>query len=334
MPRFVRCIPIVSLILIFSLAVALSWPVSWPVSRAKAAVSGQSAEDAAHPAPDWDKKGAPAPDSADPAPGLEDGMDLPSVKSGGQASPAAVVKEMRPLLDIRALRRSLDDIGLLKAAGFAYQEGLTVPKDICPQPGDRDQAAVLSGMAASDQAYALFFGKAEDAARENRLLRKLSPKTHLPVLTAKEKNVLAKDPTGPAGREIIVRRSESQVRAMLAAASQNEANLRLLGAHLYGLFLERLYTTSVMVLAAAESDTLEPLHKVHAALSTSQGKLVEMLARRGLLGNARFAATRLETVDSLLRLLASNHGRPSLAQMEEVLGIVREERASFLTPCP
>ena len=332
MPRFVRCIPIVSLVLIFSLAVALSWPVSWPVSRAKAAVSGQSAEDAAHPAPDWDKKGAPAPDSADPAPGLEDGMDLPSVKSGGQASPAAVVKEMRPLLDIRALRRSLDDIGLLKAAGFAYQEGLTVPKDICPQPGDRDQAAVLSGMAASDQAYALFFGKAEDAARENRLLRKLSPKTHLPVLTAKEKNVLAKDPTGPAGREIIVRRSESQVRAMLAAASQNEANLRLLGAHLYGLFLERLYTTSVMVLAAAESDTLEPLHKVHAALSASQGKLVEMLARRGLLGNARFAATRLETVDSLLRLLASNHGRPSLAQMEEVLGIVREERAVLLMP--
>ena len=90
-----------------------------------------------------------------------------------------VMREMRPLLDIRALRRSLDDIGLLKAAGFAYQEGLTVPKDICPQPGDRDQAAVLSGMAASDQAYALFFGNAEDAARENRLLRKLSPKTHL-----------------------------------------------------------------------------------------------------------------------------------------------------------
>ena len=208
-----------------------------------------------------------------------------------------------------------------------------MPKDICPQrrPGSGGGA---QRHGASDQAYALFFGNAEDAARENRLLRKLSPKTHLPVLTAKEKNVLAKDPTGPAGREIIVRRSESQVRAMLAAASQNEANLRLLGAHLYGLFLERLYTTSVMVLAAAESDTLEPLHKVHAALSASQGKLVEMLARRGLLGNARFAATRLETVDSLLRLLASNHGRPSLAQMEEVLGIVREERASFLTPCP
>ena len=326
MPRFARCIPIVSLVLILSLAFMLSEPA--------AAVPGRSAQETAHPAPDWDKEGALAPDSADPASGLEDGMAPPSVESGGSLSPAAVVKKMRTLLDIRALRRSLDDIGLLKAAGFAYQEGLTLPGDICPQPGDRDQAAVLSGMAASDQAYALFFGKAEDAARENRLLRKLSPKTHLPGLTAKEKNVLAKDPTGPAGREIIVRRSEAQVRAMLAAASQNEANLRLLGAHLYGLFLERLYTTSVMVLAAAESDTLEPLHKVRAALSASQGKLVEMLARRGLLGDARFAATRLETVDSLLRLLASNHGRPSLARMEEILGIVREERASFLTPCP
>ena len=199
MPRFARCIPIVSLVLILSLAFMLSEPA--------AAVPGRSAQETAHPAPDWDKEGALAPDSADPASGLEDGMAPPSVESGGRLSPAAVVKKMRPLLDIRALRRSLDDIGLLKAAGFAYQEGLTLPGDICPQPGDRDQAAVLSGMAASDQAYALFFGKAEDAARENRLLRKLSPKTHLPGLTAKEKNVLAKDPTGPAGREIIVRRS-------------------------------------------------------------------------------------------------------------------------------
>ena len=318
-----------------SMSVARETPGGQSASRAGGTVSAQHRE--AHPAPDWDRKAALAPDTDDPGSGLEEGIALPSVntaRSGEQAGPAAVVAEMRPLLDIRALRQSLDDIGLLKAAGFAYQAELSVPNGICPQPGDWDQAAVLSGMAASDQACALFFGKAEDAARENRLLRKLSPATHLPALTQKEKNILAKNPTSAAGREIIVRRSEAQVRAMLRAASQSEANLRLLGAHLYGLFLERLYTTSVMVLAAAESDTLEPLHKVHAALSTNQGKLVELLARRGLLGDARFAATRLETVDSLLRLLSGNHGRPSLAQLEEVLGIVREERASFLTPCP
>ena len=138
MPRFARCIPIVSLVLILSLAFMLSEPA--------AAVPGRSAQETAHPAPDWDKEGALAPDSADPASGLEDGMAPPSVESGGRLSPAAVVKKMRPLLDIRALRRSLDDIGLLKAAGFAYQEGLTLPGDICPQPGDRDQAAVLSGI--------------------------------------------------------------------------------------------------------------------------------------------------------------------------------------------
>ncbi len=310
-------------------------PGGQSASRARGAVSAQHRE--THPAPDWDKESSFAPDPADPGSGLEGGIALPSADpatSGGRAGPAAVVAEMRPLLDIRALRQSLDEIGLLKAAGFAYQAELSVPDGICPQPGDWDQAAVLSGMVASDQACALFFGKAEDAARENRLLRKLSPTTHLPALTQKEKDILVKNPTSSAGREIIVRRSEAQVRAMLRAASRSEADLRLLGAHVYGLFLERLYTTSVMVLAAAESDTLEPLHKVHAALSASQSRLVELLARRGLLGDARFAATRLKTVDSLLRLLAENHGRPSLARLEEVLGIAREERASFLTPCP
>ncbi|WP_206214238.1 hypothetical protein [Desulfovibrio sp. ZJ369] len=258
----------------------------------------------------------------------------PLAAAGGSESPAAVVAAMRPLLDLRALRQGLDEIGLLKEAGFAYQIGLTVPKDICPQPGDWDQTAVLSGMVASDRTYALFFGKPEEAVQENRLLQKLNPGIHLPGLTATERAVLRKDPTGAAGREIIVRRIEAQLTAMLKAASESEAHLRLLGAHLYGLFLERLYTTSIMVLAAAESDTLEPLYKVHAGLVARQGKILALLGRRNLLGDSRFTATRREAVDRLLHLLTSNKGRPTLAHMEEILGIVREERASFLTPCP
>ena len=299
--------------------------------RGAAATSAQTRP--AHPAPNWDKADALAPDPRDPGADLQDGSALPG-KSGGRESPGAVVASMRPLLDIRALRQGLDEIGLLKEAGFAYQAGLTVPKDIRPQPGDWDQAAVLSGMAASDQAYALFFGKPEEAARENKLLRRLNPGLRLPGLTSRERAVLRKDPAGAAGREIIVRRTEAQVKAMLKAASESEANLRLLGAHLYGLFLERLYTTSIMVLAAAESGTLEPLYKAHAGLVARQGKILALLGRKNLIGDSRFAATRREAVDSLLRLLASNKGRPSLAQMEEILGIVREERASFLTPCP
>lgn len=288
------------------------------------------------PAAERDRGAVFAPDPADPASGLEEGIALPPAApstAGAGAEPAVVVGEMRLYLDGRALRQSLDEIGLLKAAGFAYQAELAVPDDVCPQPGDRDQTAVLSGMVASDQACALFFGKAEDAARENRLLHRLSPETALPALTRKEKDILSQNPAGSAGREIIARRSEAQVRAMLEAASRSEADLRLLGAHLYGLFLERLYTASVMVLAAAESDTLEPLHKVHAALGANQRRVVELLARRGLLGDARFAGARLEIVNSLSRLLGGGQGRPTLAHMEEALDIVRRERASFLTPC-
>ena len=60
--------------------------------------------------------------------------------------------------------------------------------------------------------------------------------------------------------------------------------LRLLGAHLYGLYLERLYMASVMVLAAAESDTLEPLYQVHTGLATRHGKALEILGKKGMLG--------------------------------------------------
>lgn len=297
------------------------------------AVTASGQTRAARLAPHRDRKDALAPAPRDPGADLPDGSALPG-KNSRHESPAAVVARMRPLVDIRALRQGLDEIGLLKEAGFAYQAGLTVPKDICPQPGDWDQAAVLSGMAASDQAYALFFGKPEEAAQENKLLRRLSPEMRLPDLTPGERAVLRKDPAGAAGREIIVRRTEAQVRAMLKAASESEANLRLLGAHLYGLFLERLYTTSIMVLAAAESGTLEPLYKAHAGLVARQGKILALLGHRNLIGDSRFAVARRDAVDSLLRLLASNKGRPSLARMEEILGIAREERALFLTPCP
>lgn len=301
---------------------------SW---RGAAAANVQT--NAAHPAPTRDKADALASDPQNPGADLQDAGGVPG-NSRGSVSPAAVAASMRPLLDLEALRQGLDEIGLLKEAGFAYQAGLTVPKDICPQPGDWDQAAVLSGMAASDQAYALFFGKPEEAAQENRLLRRLNPGMRLPDLTSRERAVLRQDPAGAAGREIIVRRTEAQLKAMLKAASESEADLRLLGAHLYGLFLERLYTTSIMVLAAAESGTLEPLYKAHAGLVARQGKILALLGRKNLIGDRRFAVARREAVDSLLRLLASNKGRPTLAQVEEILGIVREERASFLTPCP
>lgn len=261
---------------------------------------------------------------------------VPEAKTAtGQASlSAAVVDAMSPFLDSLALRRSLEEIALLKAAGFTYQAGLSVPQEICPQPGDQDQAAVLSGMVAADRAFALFFGRPEDAARENRLLRKISPESSLPTLSVKELKILQKDPAGPAGREIIAQRVEAEVKIMLTAARQSEATLRLVGAHLYGIFLERLYTTSIMVLAAAESGTLEPLYKVNAGLMERQGKILDLLARHDCIGAARFAASRRKVTESLLRLLGSNEGRPSLAQVERILDITREERADFMTPCP
>ena len=120
---------------------------------------------------------------------------------------------------------------------------------------------------------------------------------------------------------------------LLEAARQDDQLLRLLGAHLYGLYLERLYMASVMVLAAAESDTLEPLYQVHTGLATRHGKALEILGKKGLLG-LEDCETRAALVKKLQGLLTANKGQPTLEGLREIVSLVQEERAFFLTPCP
>lgn len=61
--------------------------------RGSAATSAETR--AAHPAPDWDKADALAPDPLDPDGDLQDGIALPG-KSGGPGEPAAVVAGHAP----------------------------------------------------------------------------------------------------------------------------------------------------------------------------------------------------------------------------------------------
>ena len=225
---------------------------------------------------------------------------------------AHVVDELAPLLDSDAIVNSIQDIGLLKKAGFIYQPDLTITGEMCPVDGSQDQLAVLSGMLAADRMYAFYFGDVSDAAKKNELLQQLVGKP-LPTLNSKDM------------ARILSR--------LLEAARQDDQLLRLLGAHLYGLYLERLYMASVMVLAAAESDTLEPLYQVHTGLATRHGKALEILGKKGLLGLEDCEA-RAALVKKLQGLLTANKGQPTLEGLREIVSLVQEERAFFLTPCP
>ena len=102
---------------------------------------------------------------------------------------AHVVDELAPLLDSDAIVNSIQDIGLLKKAGFIYQPDLTITGEMCPVDGSRDQLAVLSGMLAADRMYAFYFGDVSDAAKKNELLQQLVGKP-LPTLNSKDLSLI------------------------------------------------------------------------------------------------------------------------------------------------
>lgn len=245
---------------------------------------------------------------------------------------AHVVDRIGPLLSNDAVVNNVRDIGLLKKAGFIYQPELTVTGEMCPVDGSRDQLAVLSGMLAADRMYAFYFGDVADAAKKNELLQQMVGKP-LPALGGKDLARIRKAPHSPEAAEILARFRQQELSRLLEAARHDEQLLRLLGAHLYGLYLERLYMASVMVLAAAESDTLEPLYQVHTGLASRHGKALEILGGQGLLG-LEDGEARAALVKKLQGLLTVNKGQPTLESLREIVSLVQEERAFFLTPCP
>lgn len=251
-------------------------------------------------------------------------------------TPDQTVDALRAAMDMdgSALRRSMEDMELLRQAGFSYQANLTVPEDVCPVGGDVNQAAVLSGMRSADRAYLLFFGKkVTPPCVDAGLRRMLHPPLPETPLTEAERRTLEADPVSPASREIILRRVREFQEHLLSGSRKNPEYLHVFGAHFYGTLIENLYITSILVLAAGESDNLEPLRNVRAQSLGRQSRILEILMRNNSVGTSQQMRERDDVIRSVLKLLRKNSGRPSLRDMERILEIVQLERARFLTPC-
>ncbi len=141
---------------------------------------------------------------------------------------AHVVDELAPLLDSDAIVNSIQDIGLLKKAGFIYQPDLTITGEMCPVDGSQDQLAVLSGMLAADRMYAFYFGDVSDAAKKNELLQQLVGKP-LPTLNNKDMARIRKAPHSQESANILARFRQQELSRLLEAARQDDQLLRLLG---------------------------------------------------------------------------------------------------------
>ena len=140
---------------------------------------------------------------------------------------AHVVDELAPLLDSDAIVNSIQDIGLLKKAGFIYQPDLTITGEMCPVDGSQDQLAVLSGMLAADRMYAFYFGDVSDAAKKNELLQQLVGKP-LPTLNSKDMARIRKAPHSQESANILARFRQQELSRLLEAARQDDQLLRLL----------------------------------------------------------------------------------------------------------
>ena len=261
---------------------------------------------------------------------------LAGMTATAEAAPvdtARIMREVLAVLDGETAGRVLHDIGQLRKAGFVYQASLAVSEESCPVHDDKDQQAVLCGLITADRSFAFFFGRPEDVLRENRQLQALWGKA-LPRLTRSEAQVLHSAPDSRRAREIVEKFFRQQYAAFVEAAGSNEAMLRLFAAYVYGVYIERLYMASVMVLAAAEGGDLDPVYALHDSLSACPGKALLLLGKAGVLGPVDESVRRSVLVKQLQKLLTAEQGHPTLDSLREVVELTQNERLRYLVPCP
>lgn len=258
---------------------------------------------------------------------------LPSVSDAAPVDTERVMRDVLSVLDVESGTRALQNIGEMRKAGFVYQARLAVSEESCPVHDDKDQQSVLCGLIAADRSFAFFFGQPDDVLRENRQLQALWGKS-LPRLSRNEMEVLYSAPESRRAREIVEKLFRAQYTAFVEAARKDEAMLRLFAAYVYGVYIERLYMASVMVLAAAEGGDLEPVYTLHDSLCASHGKALLLMSKAGVLGPVDESVRRGVLVKQLQKLLAARDGHPTLESLSEVVELTQNERLRYLVPCP
>lgn len=261
-----------------------------------------------------------------------------TASAADKAAMNQTVDALIALLDGYSKRSRLDSMDALHKAGFSYEKHLLAPTNIdlsCKTPDERN---VVAGMRSVDWDYALFFGQPAEVGRVCILPYKGKDKRTIASapLADKEWKTVKDNPAGPKARDILMQRSADFQRRLLEEARKNPEALEALGARLYGATLQSLYITSILVLAAQESDSLDYLKKLHKGTFTRQNKVFQLLLRNKHFGDKEHNHERAALVGQVLALLEQPvTGKDArLKRLEEVLHIVQPERDRYLSPCP
>lgn len=245
-------------------------------------------------------------------------------------SNAQVVSKIRSMITLKSIESGYNEVAYFKKTGFIYQPELSVPAlTTCPVREKWDQAAVLCGLMDADRNFAAMFGSLSDEKKEAKNLQKLLDclpgQYTVPLYGASFQKKLAT----PAGRQELARTDLKLYSQLFDVASKDEHHLRFVAGYLYGDFLERLYLSSIMVLAANEAGTLGN-YRVDVDLDDSLTKTLLLLAREGLVGDPKFAAEREKRIAKLNTLISANGNRPSIQALMTVFQMCQKERSRYV----
>ena len=259
-------------------------------------------------------------------------MTQPAWATGKDTAQKASAPHLQPLLVSSAeLESSFAEIQHYLEAGFIYQPRLSFSAQVTPSgKEDADWRSVVSGFADADRAFAFFFGKAEDVVREQKTLSRLVPTESAKSLSRQKIAALQKELKTARGRRELAGITKKTLDDIAGRVSGNSEALRFLGGHMYGAFVERLYVTSIMVLAAAEEGTLAPLEKIRIGTFSRIHDVLMAFGRDNCLGSSEKSPQRLKTVQRLGKLVGTGTHKPTLTDLRKVVEICQDVRDSFI----
>ncbi len=254
---------------------------------------------------------------------------LAPVRVAGAADAALLRTLTATLADTKAMELSLAQLRHFRDAGFIYQPSLSVSTlDVTAADSARDKRAVVSGMMAVDRDFAFFFGSVDDVVREQKALRAMAESltaTEPPAsLDRKTIAALQAETHTQEGRIRLAGHASAGLSALLPKAAADESSLRILGAHLYGCYIERLYVSGIMCLAAVEEGTVDALKQVQPESGSSLIRTVELLGDKGMLGRAQDSAQRRALVRELQDRIRSGLNTETMSRIVDMCGAERD----------
>lgn len=270
------------------------------------------------------------------------GPEYPAQKAACEEA-YRIVLALLDILDGDAPAQALRDIAACRAAGVVHPPQHAIAETAIRLPSwpweekeaiVRDRHAVLGGLFAAQRDFALVFGRPEDFLRENTPLRiAWSPARGLPAPPSPEEaRILRSRPFSEQAASVAETCRTREYTLLIREAARSLPHLRLLGAYLYGIYVETCHLASLLPPEESACAAAPACLALRRGTADRLGRGLELLGKEGMLGNGTENERRAALVARLQRLLAADDATTPAVPLRKIASLTREERARILRP--